>query len=95
MWVTVLHSYELQTLRARRADGDDHPSGVGELGEQSGRQIRSSCGDQDGVEWSFGTETECTVPGENSDVGVAKFGEKIAGTIGQGRVTLDGEDLRR
>ena len=65
------------------------------MGEQSPRQIRSSCGDKNGVERSLGGEAERAVCGENLDVGRAKFAEKIAGTVSQGRVAFNGEYLGR
>jgi hypothetical protein len=64
------------------------------LGEQSGRQIRSSSGDEDGVERGVGAETECAVCGEHLDVGIAELGEKVTGTVRQGRVAFNGENLR-
>jgi hypothetical protein len=92
--LTVLHSDELQLLGAGRADGDDHPSGVAELGDQSWWQIGSGGGDEDGVERSVGEKAEGAVSSEDSCIGIAERDKKVASAVGEGRVAFDGEYLR-
>ena len=90
----VYHANELQLLRVGGADGNDHSSEVAELGEQSGRQIRSRGGDEDRVERSFGGKTERTVSIENTDIRIAERGQNVASAIGESGVAFDGNDLR-
>jgi hypothetical protein len=93
--LTVDRSDELQLLRTGGADGDDHPTGVAELSEQSRRKIGSSSRDKDGIKRGAGGKTECAVSRENADIGIAKSSEKVAGAVGEGWVAFDGEYLRR
>src|ERR1700691_1778360 len=66
--LTVAHADELQLLRVRGADGDNHAPAFAELREQSGRHLVSGGGDNNGVKWRYGRKTERSVAGEDADV---------------------------
>ena len=91
--LSVNHSDELQLLSVEGADGNNHSSGIAELGEQCGGQVGSSGGDEDGVEWGAGGYTKCSVSGKDSSVVVAEFGENLARALGQGRMAFNGKNL--
>ncbi len=86
-------SDELQLLRVGGADRNNHSSGIAELGEQRGRQIGSSGGDEDGIERGVGGKTKSTVSGKDSGVVIAEFGENFARSLGQGGMAFDRENL--
>jgi hypothetical protein len=86
-------SDELQLLRVGGADGNNHSSGIAELGQQHGRQIGSSGGDEDGVERGVGGKTKSAVSGKDSGVVIAEFGENFARSLGQSGMAFDGENL--
>ena len=86
-------SDELQLLRVCRADRNNHSSGIAELGEQRGRQIGGSGGDENGVERGVGGKAKSAVSGEDSSVVIAEFGENFARSLGQSGMAFDRENL--
>ena len=91
--LTVDDADELQLLRVRGADGDNHAAAFAELREQSGRHLVSGGGDNNGVKWRYGRKTERSVAGEDADVGIAERGENLAGIVSESGVAFDGKNL--
>ena len=67
--LAVVHANELQLLRIRGADGNNHASTFAQLREQSGRNLVSGSGDQNCVEGSVSGKTEYAVAGKDMDIG--------------------------
>src|SRR4029077_12238910 len=84
---------ELELLRLLGSDWNTHATGVAELGKQGGGQIGSGGRNKDCVEGCGSGKTECTVSGEELDVGIAERGENVAGVCRKGWVAFDGEHL--
>jgi hypothetical protein len=86
---------ELELLRVRGSDRNDHSAGVAELCEQRGRQIGSGGGDEDGIERGVDRKTECAISSEDVYLRVAERGENLTGVVGKGWVAFDGKDPPR
>ena len=91
--LAVVHANELQLLRIRGADGNNHASTFAQLSEQSRWDFESGSGDQNCVEGSVGGKTECAVAGQDMDIGRTELGKDGARFGGEGGVPFDGEDL--
>jgi hypothetical protein len=84
---------EMKLLRVGRANGDDHASTFAKLSGQGGRDTERGSRNEDSVERCTGRKPEGAIAGEDADIGIAERRESATGTLGEGCVTLDGEDL--
>src|SRR6516165_9889142 len=84
---------DVQELGIGGSNGDGEASPFVQLLEQSGGNLGSRGGHDDGVERAAGGETQTAVSDMNGDVGVAELFEDSLGAGGQRGVALDGIDM--
>src|SRR5208283_4179806 len=93
--MAVLHADEVELLGLGRTDRDDQASTLAELGDQSGWDIRSGGGDEDGVEGGLGGKTESAVASKYVNIAIPERGDDGASVGCEGGMTLDGKNLCR